>query len=138
MRYPFILTLAILILSANAFGQREGHEHSSNEITLDNGNKWVVPESMMVYLDNMVKEVTTARSSKAAEFSVIHRKLEGNIDKLTSNCTMTGQAHDELHKWLVPFIDLVNSYTDDHADTEKKEWLAEVDSSLTTFGKYFK
>jgi hypothetical protein len=65
-------------------------------------------------------------------------KLQGNLDLLTSSCTMTGKAHDELHKWLLPYIDLVKELSTAENDTEAEQAYKEIQSSFETFNTYFK
>ena len=46
---------------------------------------------------------------------------------------MKGQAHDELHKWLLPYIDLVEAFsTDKSADN-----FTAIQNSFSTFNTYF-
>lgn len=46
---------------------------------------------------------------------------------------MKGQAHDELHKWLLPYIELVDDFSKDKSN----ENLAKIQESFTTFNQYF-
>lgn len=64
-------------------------------------------------------------------------KLQSNIELLTSNCTMEGQAHDELHKWLLPYIDMVNELSAAKDDTEASKQFVNIQISFTTFNQYF-
>ena len=51
---------------------------------------------------------------------------------------MTGQAHDELHKWLLPYIDLVAELSDAKAETEAAKQFENIQNSFITFNQYFK
>jgi hypothetical protein len=46
---------------------------------------------------------------------------------------MKGQAHDELHKWLLPYIELADDFSKDRS----VEQFAEIQHSFTTFNQYF-
>lgn len=46
---------------------------------------------------------------------------------------MKGEAHDELHKWLLPYIELVDHFSKDKSN----ENLAKIQESFTTFNQYF-
>ncbi len=112
----------------------ETHEHSDAEaIQLNNGKKWKVDENMMVLIRDMEKEVASNDNQKPENYQMVIDSLAKNIDLLTSNCTMKGQAHDELHKWLLPFIDLVKAFSKD----KSAENFAKIQHSFTTFNTYF-
>ena len=114
--------------------ETEVHEHSNDEtIQLNDGQKWKVDNEMMVHIRNMEKDVTSFDNGTPENYQLVSDNLEKNLDLLTSNCTMKGQAHDELHKWLLPYIELVEDFTKDKSN----ENLAKIQESFTTFNQYF-
>lgn len=78
--------------------------HSEDKIELNEGEKWKVKEDMLIHIRNMEKEVNSFSISELNDFRILVKNLQKNINLLTSSCTMTGKAHDELRKWLLPFI----------------------------------
>lgn len=50
---------------------------------------------------------------------------------------MKGQAHDELHKWLLPYIDLVNLFSETKNKQELQAQLKKIQVSFLTFNQYF-
>jgi hypothetical protein len=50
---------------------------------------------------------------------------------------MQGQAHDELHKWLVPFIELVNDFANYEDETVAKHQIKKMASTFEAFNAYF-
>jgi len=110
------------------------HQHSENEaIQLNDGEKWKVDDNMMRHIRNMEKDVIKFDKENGANYSLLAEKLKANIELLTSNCTMKGKAHDELHKWLVPFIELVDAFSKDKSANQ----LTEMKHSFLTFNQYF-
>lgn len=110
------------------------HQHSDDEaIQLNEGKKWKVDENMMLHIREMEKTVGSFDKNKPEKYPVLADNLKKNLDLLTSNCTMKGQAHDELHKWLLPFIDLANAFSKD----KSAEQFAEIQNSFITFNTYF-
>ena len=71
------------------------------------------------------------------DYKSLAEKLQSNIDLLTSNCTMKGKAHDELHKWLLPYIDLVKELSEAKDETEEAKHFENIQTSFTTFNQYF-
>ncbi len=148
MKYSYTLVLGIALIFASCATETtqdqdaqeptSEHEHSSEEaIELDNGKKWVVVDEMMGHIQNMVTDLDQFENQEEKDFSELAVKLEGNIDLLTSSCTMTGKAHDELHKWLLPYIELVDELSSAENDTEANETYKEIQASIETFNTYF-
>ncbi|MBK9047964.1 MAG: hypothetical protein IPL74_15190 [Bacteroidetes bacterium] len=50
---------------------------------------------------------------------------------------MKGKAHDELHKWLLPYIDLVKELSEAKDETEAAKQFENIQTSFTTFNQYF-
>lgn len=114
----------------------EIHEHSSDELQLNEGKKWKVDDSMMVHLRNMSSSLLTFRLNEHTSHKLAD-SLQINIELLTSNCTMKGAAHDELHKWLIPFIDKVNDFAKVKTENEAAELYKELVKSFDTFNQFF-
>lgn len=113
------------------------HEDSSEVIVLNNGEKWKVDENMLVFIMGMRKDIEGFTGTKQEEYKLLADKLQINVDKLTSNCTMTGQAHDELHKWLLPYIDMVKALLDSENIEESEEHFEAIKNSFVEYDKYF-
>ena len=114
--------------------EAEVHNHSDDEaIQLDGDKKWKVDDNMMAHIRNMEKDIASFDNSKPENYQVLADNLKDNLDLLTSNCTMKGQAHDELHNWLLPYLDLVDDFSKD----KSAEQFTEIQNSFTTFNKYF-
>lgn len=95
----------------SALAETDHHHDSADSIVLNNGQKWKVVPNMLQYIRNMetdVAQFSKTENSSVKDYNALGEQLQKNIDLLTSNCTMEGQAHDELHKWLLPFIDMVD------------------------------
>lgn len=113
------------------------HDDESEAIELNNGEKWKVDANMITHIRNMENDINHFANVEQKDFKSLAEKLQTNIDLLTSNCTMTGQAHDELHKWLLPYKNLVDelSVAEDKIEAEKQ--FQNIQSSFKTFNHYF-
>jgi hypothetical protein len=136
-------TIVVLTLSCNS-GSKETeknketkveteHHHDHEAIVLNNGEKWKVDDNMMTHIRNMEKDVIAFADNSDKNYKELTSKLKTNLDLLTSNCTMKGQAHDELHKWLVPYIELVDALEKDQSEAQFKA----IQDSFQTFNQYF-
>ena len=107
------------------------------ELVLNDGEKWKVVDDMMIHIENMQTDFNSFNETEENAYHSLGVKLEENIDLLTSNCTMTGQAHDELHKWLVPYIGLAGDLTDAKNDEESVNAHKAIETSFEVFDIYF-
>jgi hypothetical protein len=116
-------------------------EHQNNvevqTIELNNGEKWKVDANMIPHIRNMENDVISFAKVKQKDYKNLAKKLQSNIDLLTSNCTMKGKAHDELHKWLLPYIDLVKELSEAKDQTKEEKQFQKIENSFITFNQYF-
>lgn len=117
------------------------HQEHTDSIHLNKGEKWKMDEHMLAFIRTMEKDVADF-SNEAGEkiltnYGLLSDKLTANLDSLTSNCTMTGQAHDELHKWLLPFMDLNDNLSFSETVQEADSLYSEIKKSFSEFNTYF-
>lgn len=117
---------------------KEEHHHDDEPIVLDNGEKWKVDDNMMVHVQNMEIEINSFDSQNENDFAVLAKSINNHLDLLTGNCTMKGQAHDELHKWLLPFLDLSEEFSASQTIEEFTTNFKKIKTSFVTFNTYFK
>ncbi|MDO8998897.1 MAG: hypothetical protein Q7W45_03955 [Bacteroidota bacterium] len=120
--------------------ESEHHHSESDSIELNNGAKWKVVSEMMVHIRNMESDINRFSETKHTElkdFTQLGTNLQKNIDLLTSNCTMDGKAHDELHKWLLPYIDMVDKLNKSKNNDEALHTFEEIKASYKLFNIYF-
>ena len=117
----------------------EEHHHydEMQNIVLNNGEKWKVDANMIIHIRNMENDITSFSKTDQKNYKSFAEKLQSNIDLLTSSCTMEGQAHDELHKWLLPYIDMVKELSDAKNETEAEKQFKNIQNSFKTFNQYF-
>lgn len=116
------------------------HDEEADAIQMDSGKKWVIVPEMMKYLRNIesaAAEFPKKENPSFDDYKILAKFIEKNLESLTSNCTMTGKAHDELHKWLVPFLDLSKEFSESKNQEEAKNNFQKVKESFEVFNKYF-
>lgn len=127
----------ILERNQTTTSQQLQHDDGSEVIELNNGQKWKVDANMLTHIRNMESDVISFAESDLKDFKSLSPKLQSNIELLTSNCTMKGKAHDELHKWLLPYIDMVEELSNAQDDTQAAKQFSKIQNSFITFNKYF-
>jgi hypothetical protein len=115
------------------------HQHNAEiqTIELNNEEKWKVDANMITHIRNMENDVISFAKVEQKDYKSLSEKLQSNIDLLTSNCTMKGKAHDELHKWLSPYINLVKELSEAKDETEAEKQFQKIENSFITFNQYF-
>ena len=113
------------------------HDEESEVIELNNGEKWKVDAIMITHIRNMENDIISFSTVEQKDFKSLSEKLQSNIDLLTSNCTMKGKAHDELHKWLLPYIDMVKELSEAKDESVASKQFRNIQTSFITFNQYF-
>lgn len=107
------------------------------EMILNDGVKWNVNAEMMPPLEASEKLISEFVANDEAEYKALADQLKENNKLLISSCTMKGKSHDELHKWLHPYMGLVDELG--KADDTNKANLVfqKIEQSFETFNQYF-
>ena len=61
----------------------------------------------------------------------------GSLNKLISECKMTGADHDALHKWLEPLIGEMGKLKKSTNEQEAAGIVKEIDEQLKLYTQYF-
>jgi hypothetical protein len=85
-------------------------------------------------MDAMLK--AHASRSKTIDPNLGDRLME-EINELTSACSMTGKAHDELHKWLIPFIELTADLQRATTNKERMKKVEALQVAMEVYHNYF-
>jgi len=139
----YIVAISLGVLFTGCSNNEKSDDSSdsvknSYNIELVNNEKWEVNKEMMVHIKNMEKDIETSSNQSHPNYEELGSKLDEHIGLLTSNCTMTGKAHDELHKWLLPFIDLVKELKTADSKVKQKQSFEAIQESMNEFNTYFK
>ena len=113
------------------------HEDGSKELQLNEGQKWAANSEMMVFVRKMEGSVSALESAEEKDFKALGVDLQENVKDLVASCTMTGASHDELHKWLMPYMVLVKELTNSESDEQSKEVVDKIKASFREFNQYF-
>lgn len=120
--------------------EKEHHHSESDSISLNDGAKWIVVPDMMRHIRDMESEIlrfSEKRDPDLKDYNELALSLQKSSDLLTSNCTMQGKAHDELHKWLLPYLDLLDTFNKSQNKEEALKSYEELRASYKTFNLYF-
>lgn len=116
----------------------DNHEQHKDVLSLNSGEKWTIVPEMMTYLIYMNEDINKFEGKTLEEHSSLAIDLSINIDLLTAKCTMKGDAHDQLHIWLVSYIKNVNNFAVAEDVQNAENILQELKNNFIEFNKYFK
>lgn len=137
---------ALLVASCST---NEGNEIQSNDIRessmnvendhveklqLNQGEKWKVNEEMMPFIKTSEELIINFSGS---DYKNLATELKAQNKSLISSCTMTGEPHDELHKWLHPHLDLVKALESAESEEEANSIITDLNNSFILFNTYF-
>ena len=100
--YLLIICSLFVLLACNT-------NKSETNIELDNGDKWLVNAEMKPHLEKQHDLLQDYSSTKNDDYLALANQLKEANNDLIKSCTMEGKSHDELHKWLYPHIQLIDS-----------------------------
>ena len=107
----------------------EGHEIADHGLQSHNGEKWP--------MDDHTRAMFTTMSGRLEGFegdlTTLGTTLQGDLGELIAGCTMTGAAHDELHKFLGLYMPAVGRL----ADAGQAEDLERIRELLELYPSYF-
>ena len=147
------ICLSIAVLTFTSCGDHshgdQSHEHMKTEttgitedqeaeaISLNNGEKWPVNEEMKPHVTQGETTLNDYITSKDTDYKSLASKLKDTDNELISSCTMEGESHDELHKWLHPHLELVSELADANDQTEADAVIQKLTNSYQNYHTYF-
>lgn len=119
------------------------HEHvlnngDSQELSLNNGDKWIVNEEMRPFVQKGSELVTDFYKASNKDAKVLASQLTEQNDQIVKSCTMTGKGHEELHKWLLPHMELVKSLSNSPDSVVTANLISQLQQSYSLYNQYFK
>lgn len=108
------------------------HHGSTGAVQLDNGKPWEANiettdgiQAMQAILDNF--------DPANEDGSLLKEELEAEFKDIFAKCTMTGEAHEQLHNYLIPVHGMLDKLDSVPTDAQREE----LSTYLGTYGNYF-
>jgi len=138
--HPSFCWARLLLVAAVVFGLtacRHPPIVSPPDLQLDQGRKWVIPPTMMVYLRDLERDVHDFEAALVQDHPALAAAIQNHLVLLVTHCTLTGPGHDELHQWLLPFLDVSRGYVNATTRPAQEEHYREIQRALKVFHQYF-
>lgn len=153
MKKTIVLGLSILLFgscnnvekkasSQEADNHTEDHAaHHYNESTdaleLNEGERWTVNEEMKPFVSKQEELLNTYAQSNQSDYKALAGQLQEQNQLLIQSCTMTGKGHDELHKWLHPYMALLVDLEQAESKENADKLISEANASFETYHAHF-
>ncbi|MGC4232116.1 MAG: hypothetical protein QM594_03835 [Niabella sp.] len=108
-------------------------EGPSEVVTLDNGKKWSANKETTEGIEKM-KTILQKGIAEHKAPSELLPGLQQEFKTIFDKCTMTGEAHNQLHHFLIPLKNQLDGLKSDSASAKEMEALQEY---LDTYSQYF-
>ena len=105
-------------------------------LKLNNGEKWAVNAEMKPHLEKANQVLKEYLTQNGTDYKKLAADLKAQNDQLIKSCTMKGESHDELHKWLHPHIELISKLADASDENLAKSIIAQLEQSVNTYQNY--
>ncbi|PHS51896.1 MAG: hypothetical protein COB01_08830 [Lutibacter sp.] len=118
---------------------KQTDEHAGDEVLqLNNGNLWEANLETTEGINNMKLLIKSfSERDNMVAYATVKQNLEKEFGTIIAKCTMTGEAHNQLHKYLVPMKDLFDGLAASDLDTRKYS-LNKINTHIEGYIKYFK
>src|SRR5690554_650383 len=108
-----------------------------NDIELENGQRWQVNEEMKPHIKASEALFFDYINSQDNDHKKLAQDLKAHADALIKSCTMEGKAHDELHKWLHPYLQRVKELEEVEFDDQVTTKLSEIKATFEIYHQNF-
>lgn len=108
-----------------------------SDINLNNGEKWQVNAEMKPHIKKGNELLTGFMAAKNKDYKNLAENLKTQNNRLIKSCTMKGESHDELHKWLHPHIELIEKLSKAENNEEAEAIIFKLQKSFENYEHYF-
>jgi hypothetical protein len=115
----------------HATEQHVGHE--SSVVQLNHGERWQANPETLQGIGDMLEMTNAYISGRQTDVQVLKSELDSRFQLIFTECTMTGEAHEQLHAYLIPIKGMLEGLNQDSGD----ETVKELNDYLRTFDDYF-
>ncbi len=133
-----LMTAIMLSLFACNSSQTHDTGDSTNAISLNDGEKWVVNAEMRPFIQKGNDILTDYIDANGTDYQTLAKDLKAQNTELIKSCTMKGKSHDELHKWLHPHMDMISKLAKAENLAAANRQIEQLKASFNTYHTYFK
>ena len=136
-----VVLLLILSVSFSSCKQNAEKKEPLNNVEdlveLNNGERWKANAETTIGIEKMISRMQSfSEKENSLEYRHLKDSLEVDFTEIFQKCTMKGEAHNQLHNYLKPMIDLFEGLDSEELESNKKSF-STLDEHLRIYKKYF-
>jgi hypothetical protein len=115
----------------------EEQVQQASPVSLNNGKKWIANSETTEGIKKMTALMTEfTHQPEANDYKSLKVQLETEFNLILQKCTMTGEAHEQLHKYLIPMAEMFKKLNSEDMEVCHKAF-DELKQHLTEYENYF-
>lgn len=121
----------------------EQHAHEKIPVTLqlkENGDKWEADEpthNNVQTLSKLAADFKSGGDTSLEGYLKAGDTLQAGIGQLVKDCKMKGAAHEALHLWLEPLIEIVKELNESKDVAAASQNFSNADQQIQLYYDYF-
>lgn len=113
--------------------QEHSHKTNAGELSLNNGEKWQANPETNEGIANMQEAVESYQQAGTPDPDSLQMQLFSEFRTLVEKCTMKGEAHDQLHYYIIPLKKKIDALK----EGDVQENITELEAYLMGYSDYF-
>jgi len=106
-------------------------------LTLNDGAKWKANAETTTGINNMIRYMSEFDVEDASNnYAQLYSQLNHEYTMIFQNCTMEGEAHNQLHFFLIPIKGMLVQLNSDVPQLQKENF-AKLNDYLKSYADYF-
>ena len=110
---------------------------SKNTLHLNDGEKWEADQATNTAIDKMIEITNFPVKGDVKSYKSVGIKLSKEMKALFGVCTMKGEAHDQLHIFLVPLVAKFRNLENVKTEEEAVVMQEDIFEHLQKYNTYF-
>ena len=143
-----VITLLFLAISCKNTAEKKSdseqiqqtekqHHNKAEKLQLNNGKLWKANPETTNGINAMLQIMSNFSEKENADaYKTLKLNLEGEFNSIIQKCTMTGEAHENLHVFLIPMNNLFKGLTVSNIETSKENF-NKLNIHLKEYKNYF-
>lgn len=147
-KLPVLLFATLLLLACNiqnkyeksASSTQATHEEHTEKLAglnLNNGAKWKTDTATFENAISLQKIVSVTKTESLPEYLQTAAALQDGLNKMVSECKMSGADHEALHHWLEPLLEQTKQLQQATTKEIAVAALINIEKQLNLFTQYF-
>lgn len=128
--FTALLALAACHKHSDKHAEAAEAKHSTEQaVLLNNGNRWEANPETTNGINTMVDRIRAFQEQGSTDYVTLQNELNEEFKTIFQKCTMKGEAHNQLHNYLMPLKKELDKLSADNIES--------VNSYLKTYPMYF-